>query len=80
MTTKVLKIGNSLGVHIPKEVARKAGISRGTPVSVDYSAGKILIIPDKRETLEDLLKNITPENNQAISTDFGADVGKEIID
>lgn len=79
MTTKVHKIGNSLGVHIPKEIAQKAGLLKGAPVSIEYSAGKILIIPDKKETLEDLLNGITPENSQPL-IDFGPDVGKEIIE
>lgn len=34
---------------------------------------------DKNPTLEDLLKDITPENIHG-ETDWGSDVGKEVID
>lgn len=79
MTTKVHKIGNSLGIHIPKHIAEKAGLHKGDPVSVEYSAGNILVVPSKKETLEDLLKGITPENSHPLY-DWGDDVGKEIIE
>lgn len=79
MTTKVHKIGNSLGIHIPKHIAKKAGLHKGDPVSVEYSAGKILVVPDKKETLMDLLSGITPENSHPLY-DWGDDVGREIIE
>ncbi|MEI8061666.1 MAG: AbrB/MazE/SpoVT family DNA-binding domain-containing protein [bacterium] len=78
MTTKVHKIGNSLGIHIPKHIAEKARLQKGDPVSVEYSAGKILVVPNKKETLEDLLKSISPTNSHPLY-DWGDDVGNEII-
>ena len=79
MNTKILKIGNSLSVYIPINIARKVGLTRGTPVSV-HSVGHRVIIESKSrpETLQDLLKLIKPQNHQPL-IDFGMDIGREII-
>lgn len=79
MRTKIHKMGNSLGVHIPKEIAERAHLVKGKPVSVEFEKGNIVIKPSKEETLEDLVKLITPENNQPL-IDFGPDVGREIVE
>lgn len=79
MTTKVQKSGNSLSINIPKALAEKAHLQKGSKVSFDYKGGKILVIPEeKKETLEDMLKGLTPENMPEF-IDWGPDVGKEIL-
>ena len=40
MTQKVLKVGTSLGVTIPKHAAEKLGIRAGDQVRVDFNLGK----------------------------------------
>jgi antitoxin MazE len=80
MTTKVQKSGNCLSINIPKALAAKANITKGSKVSFDFKAGKILVIPEeKKETLADLLKGLTPENRHEL-VDWGPDVGREIIE
>ena len=80
MTTKVQKSGNSLSINIPKAVALKARIYKGSRVSFDFKGGKILVIPQNgKGTLADLLKGFTPENRHEL-WDWGPDVGREIIE
>jgi len=80
MNTKVHKIGNSLSIYIPKRIADKAGLVRGTPVLVRSVGRKILVEPEShRETLQDLLKGLNTKNRQPL-VNFGPDVGAEIID
>ncbi|MES2059733.1 MAG: AbrB/MazE/SpoVT family DNA-binding domain-containing protein [Patescibacteria group bacterium] len=80
MTTKVQKSGNTLSINIPKAVAEKARIHKGSRVSFDFKGGKILVTPERKElTLEDMLRGLTPENTPEF-IDFGPDVGREIID
>lgn len=80
MTTKVQKSGNTLSINIPKAVALKACIRKGSRVSFDLKGGAILVIPEKKElTLAGMLEGLTPENMPEF-IDFGPDVGKEIID
>ena len=79
MDTKVHKIGNSLSVYIPKKFAEKTGLLKGTSVFLRSIGRKIIIEPQsKKETLHDLLKNVTPLNIRPL-IDFGPDVGREII-
>lgn len=59
MTTRAQKWGNSIGVRIPKEFARQAGIILDTPMNLEITEdSKLLLSPDpiKRHSLEDLLK------------------------
>ena len=80
MTTKVQKSGNCLSINIPKALAQKASLQKGSRVSFDFKGGKILVIPEKKEeTLEDMLKGLTPENMPEF-IDFGPDVGREIVE
>ena len=80
MSTKVHKIGNSLSVYIPKKVADKIGLIRGTPVSVRSLGRKVIIESEAQtETLQDLLKGVTSQSLHPL-INFGPDVGREIID
>jgi len=78
MTTKLQKWGNSLGVRLPKEVVKKAKLKDGKTVSIKNMGNSIVITAySKKETLDDLLSKITPENIHA-EIDWGGAVGNEI--
>jgi antitoxin MazE len=78
--TKIHKIGNSLGVYIPKSVAEKAGMTKGALVRVRSVGYRVIVEPgNRRETLQDLLQRFDKKNHQTL-VDFGDDVGREIID
>jgi antitoxin MazE len=76
MLTKVQKWGNSLAVRIPSVFAREIGLSPNTKVELKIENNKLVIIPDKKEQLEKLLEQITPENVHG-EVDWGGKVGKE---
>lgn len=76
MYTTVSKWGNSLGLRIPRGIARDAHISEGTAVDVRVEDGRIVAEPIEVERLEVLLARITPENRHG--EQFGdAPVGRE---
>jgi len=80
MGTKILKIGNSLSVYIPINIARKIGLTQGMPVSVRSVGRRIIVESESRpETLQDLLKRVNLKNHQPL-IDFGVDTGREVID
>lgn len=61
--TTTLRWGSSLAVTIPDAVARLAGLDEGTPVSVTFEGGRVVIAPAiSVPTLEELVARITPEN------------------
>ncbi len=76
MLTKVQKWGNSLAVRIPSAFAKEIGLSPDTKVELKIENNKLVIIPDKKEHLEKLLEQITPENVHS-EVDWGGKVGKE---
>ena len=79
MKTKVHKIGNSLSIYIPKSLALKTGLTKGAPVELRSVGPRIIVEPAlPKETLDDLLASLTP-NNRNEFVDFGPDVGQEII-
>lgn len=77
----IQKWGNSLGVRIPKEVARRVEVGVGTPVEIVAENGAIVLRPSKRRKyrLKDLLKGLKPRQLHG-EVDFGPDVGRERID
>ncbi|MBX9839456.1 MAG: AbrB/MazE/SpoVT family DNA-binding domain-containing protein [Silvanigrellaceae bacterium] len=60
--TTIKEWGNSLAIRIPKSILKKANIHQGDHVSFKFLDGNILIIPDKKQTLEFLLSKVTDEN------------------
>jgi len=78
--TQVMKWGNSLAVRIPKAVAEQARIQEGDPILIEARKGHVEICAVERiPTLEQLVAQITPENRYE-ETDWGTDVGKEIVE
>jgi antitoxin MazE len=77
---QVVKWGNSLAVRIPKAVAEEARMQEGDAVVIKAAKNRIeLLRTEKIPTLKELVAKITPENRYA-ETDWGPDVGKEIVE
>jgi antitoxin MazE len=78
MTTQVGKWGNSLAVRIPGTYAKELELEEGAELEVTRVKDGLLLKRRTREyTLDELLKQITPENIHG-ETDWGPPVGKEI--
>lgn len=79
MTAKIQKWGNSLALRIPHAVAKQIHVQEGDSVTLRVStAGLTVKAAPKRATLDDLLAKVTRENLHP-ATDWGADVGREIL-
>jgi antitoxin MazE len=79
MEAKVRRWGNSLGLRIPKSIAKEAGIEEDSEVDVSVRNGEIVVrgVRPVKHTLKDLLAKVTEENKHE-EIDFGPPVGKEI--
>lgn len=58
---RVQKWGNSLGIRIPQVCAENCELFDGATVDIYVQDGK-LIIRRNKETLDELLQKVTPEN------------------
>jgi antitoxin MazE len=76
MEIVVKKWGNSLGVRIPKIMAKDLNLKDGSSVEIEDSNGNIIISP-KKHNLNDLLSRINKSNLHG-EIDFGKSSGKEI--
>jgi antitoxin MazE len=77
---QVAKWGNSLAVRIPKDVAEQARLHEGDSIVIEALDGHVELRPAERiPTLEELVAQITKENRHE-ETNWGPDVGKEIIE
>jgi len=77
---QIAKWRNSLAVRIPKAVAEEARLQEGDAILIEVSKGHVELRPAERiPTLEKLVAQITPENRHE-ATDWGPDVGKEIVE
>lgn len=77
MATKVQQWGNSLGIRIPRQVANKLGITKGSMLELITDEDKIILKPVKDSpTLEELVSKITDENRHE-EMDFGQPKGRE---
>jgi len=77
---QLAKWGNSLAVRIPKAVAEEARLQEGDAILIEVSEGHIELRPAERiPSLEELVTKITAENRHG-ETDWGPDVGKEIVE
>jgi antitoxin MazE len=80
MIVKTAQWGNSIGVRIPRDLAKRAGIDVDSTVEIDEADDGIIIKPVKKKeySLKKLVKGITAQNRHD-ETDFGRPVGKELI-
>ena len=75
--TQIAKWGNSLGLRLPKSVAREAEVDEGDTVDVSVRNGAIVIRPSHPTySLERLVAKITPRNRHDES-DWSGPVGHE---
>jgi antitoxin MazE len=80
MHVQISKWGNSLGLRLPRALAKQIGISEGGQVNI-WADGSRLVVEaaPPKYVLEDLLVNMSPQNmSDAFS--WGADEGREKID
>ena len=78
MRTRIGKWGHSLAVRIPKAFAEESGFGDKTEVDMTMAGGKLIIsAPEPGYTLENLVKDITPDNRHG-ATDWGEAAGREL--
>jgi antitoxin component of MazEF toxin-antitoxin module len=87
MTTKIVRVGNTLTVEIPEELVAQASLPVGEPVEwVANGTGSIALVkksesvpanPRKRKTLDEILEGI-PEDAEMEEIDWGPPRGAEI--
>ena len=87
MTTRIMRVGNTLTVEIPEEVVAQAALPIGEPVEwVPNEGGGIALVkksdnaaavPRKRITLAELLEGL-PEGAQMEEIDWGPPRGAEV--
>ncbi len=80
MLVQVSKWGNSLGLRLPREIARRLRISEGQRVEMTADDEQITIrIGRPVFSLDELLRDMTPEAmHQAF--DWGPDQGRERVE
>ncbi|SDC60294.1 antitoxin MazE [Pelagirhabdus alkalitolerans] len=79
MNTEVKKWGNSLAIRIPQQIAKELNIDIGTEIDMTLHDDELTIkVKQQDETLEDLIAQITTEN-QHDPVDFGQPSGRETI-
>jgi antitoxin MazE len=77
-TTQLSKWGNSLGLRLPKSVAREAQLDEGDSVEVSVDNGTIVVRRSRpRYALDELVGRITTRNRHTES-DWGAPAGHEV--
>ena len=77
MNSKVQTWGNSLGLRIPKYIAEKMNFKPGVSISIELEKNRIIIRPEKEESLEEMVKKINKNNMHENIFDFDP-VGKEV--
>ncbi len=77
----VQKWGNSLAVRIPAVLAGQLEVGDGAEVELSVRNGELVVRPVKTQklSLRDLLKNCKPSQLHG-ETDFGEDVGREVLE
>src|SRR5437867_11895830 len=78
MITRIRKWGNSLGLRIPKAIARNARVQEGTTVMLGVSHGRLVVAPleaRRAYELETLLAGVTRKNVH-IAVDTGGPVDR----
>ncbi len=61
MQSHIQKWGNSLGIRLPIQLAKKLHLHSGSPVTIEIEDGRI-VIQTPQYNLETMLKEITSKN------------------
>ncbi len=77
----IQKWGNSLAVRIPMAIAGQLAVTDGATVDLEVRDGALVVRPTQPTSLslEELLRDCKPSQLHG-ETDFGADVGREIVE
>ena len=77
----IQKWGNSLAVRIPAALANQLDVAEGAQVQLEVRDGEFVVRPlaRRRLNLKDLLGDCQPSQLHG-ETDFGPDVGREVIE
>ena len=80
MIAKTAQWGNSIGVRLPKDLAKKAGIGVDSTVEIEEADDGIIIksVGKKEYSLKELVSRITTQNRHG-ETNFGPPAGKELL-
>ncbi|MCE5317627.1 MAG: AbrB/MazE/SpoVT family DNA-binding domain-containing protein [Parachlamydia sp.] len=68
MHSHIQKWGNSLGVRIPIQLAKRLNLHPGSPVTIDIEDGRI-VVQTPQYNLETMLEQITPLNRHHLQLD-----------
>jgi antitoxin MazE len=80
MHVQLSKWGNSLGLRLPRALARQIGVREGQQVNVIADGARLIIEPVTRAwRLEELLVGMSPEAMHE-AFDWGDDRGREAVD
>lgn len=87
MTTRIVRVGNTLTVEIPEELVAEASLPVGEPVEwVSNGSGSLTLVkksdaaaaePRRRITLDEILAGI-PEGAEMEKIEWGPDRGAEV--
>jgi antitoxin MazE len=80
MQVKVARWGNSLGVRIPGQMARRIGLAEGARLDIELKNDRLVLSRARPHyTLQELLRGM---NRKAMheAFDWGPDRGREAID
>jgi antitoxin MazE len=81
MRAQITRWGNSLGLRVPKDVAREIGLTEGSKVEIETKGNRMIVTPVRRDyTLAELLDDTTPDEYRKVAIDWGPDAGREIVD
>ena len=87
MQVSISHWGNSLGLRIPKSLAKSIGINSGSKVKLELKAGTLVILPiseksfaalGKKVDLKSLVKKVRPKNMPSAAETEDTPVGREI--
>jgi antitoxin MazE len=68
-----------LALRIPLAVAKQIHVKEGDPVTLQVGASGLTVkAAPKKISLDDLLRQVTPENLHP-ATEWGADIGREVL-
>lgn len=76
MRVEVQKWGNSAAVRVPAPALKDAGMQVGQRLELRVEQGRLVMEP-ARESLDDLLARMTPENKHGLALE-GPAVGTEV--
>jgi len=77
MKTVIKKWGNSLGIRIPNFIVKEFSLKDGSSIEIEEKDDQIIIYPENKLKLNDLLKKID-KNNIHSEIETGDPVGNEI--